>query len=190
MTQQRNFWTRWRVRTGYPVAVIYWLLSAPTARSIATGAIVVALGLVIRGSASGHLRKYEELATTGPYAWTRNPLYLGSGFLAAGFAIAGYSWWAGFFVIAYFAIFYCAVMRNEEEDLRRRYGASFDQYAARVPLFFPRIEPRDEPSAARDERPFSWPQYRRNREYKALVGSIAGLGIVWLRIWIRTKWGY
>jgi protein-S-isoprenylcysteine O-methyltransferase Ste14 len=191
MTQQRNFWMRWRVRTGYPVAVIYWLLSAPTARSILLGGIIAAFGLMIRAAASGHLRKYEELATTGPYARTRNPLYLGSGFLAAGFAIAGHSWWAGFLVVAYFAIFYYAVMRNEEEDLLRRYGAAFEKYAARVPLFFPRIAPQtDESLVAPGTNSFSWSQYLRNREYKALIGTIAGLGIVWLRMWIRTKWGY
>ena len=191
MTQQRNFWMRWRVRTGYPVAVIYWLLSAPTARSILLGGIIAAFGLMIRAAASGHLRKYEELATTGPYARTRNPLYLGSGFLALGFAIAGNSWLAGLLVIAYFAIFYFPVMRNEESDLRQRYGAAFEKYAARVPLFFPRIAPqKDESFFAAGTNSFSWPQYRRNREYKALIGAIAGLGIVWLRMWIRVKWGY
>ena len=128
---------RWRVRTGYPVAVVYLALANPQPRSILIGAVVVAIGLLIRGASSGYLRKDGELATSGPYALTRNPLYLGSAFLAAGFAIAGGSWWAGLLVVAYFAIFYYAVMRNEEQDLRRRFGAAFDEYAARVPLFFP-----------------------------------------------------
>jgi protein-S-isoprenylcysteine O-methyltransferase Ste14 len=128
---------RWRVRTGYPVAVVYLVLADPEPRGILIGAVVAAIGLLIRGASSGHLRKDRELATSGPYAHTRNPLYLGSAFLAAGFAIAGGSWWAGLLVVAYFGIFYYAVMRNEEQDLHRRFGAAFDAYAARVPLFFP-----------------------------------------------------
>ena len=175
MSQQRNFWMRWRVRVGYPLAVVYWLLAAPTPRSILWGGVVTALGLIIRGFASGHLRKYEQLATDGPYAHTRNPLYFGSAFLAAGFIVAGRSWWAGAIVAAYFSIFYYAVMRNEESDLRSRYGAAFEQYAARVPLFFPRITAsaaKGAPVADPPLKRFSWAQYRRNREYQACIGAL------------------
>jgi hypothetical protein len=193
MSQPRKFWMRWRVRAGYPVGIIYWLLAAPTPRSILIGGIVAACGLLIRGASSGHLRKDQALATTGPYARTRNPLYLGSAFLAAGFAVAGRSWWAGLLVAAYFAVFYYAVMHNEEEDLRKRFGAAFDEYAARVPLFFPRLAGKggQAPSAAAlPAREFSWAQYRRNREYQAFVGTIAGLGILWLRMWIHARLGH
>jgi len=179
---------RWRVRVGYPVAVVYLVLAAPTPRSISVGAVIAALGLLIRGAASGHLRKYEELVVSGPYARTRNPLYLGSAFLAAGFALAGHSWWAAGIVMGYFVVFYSAVMRNEESDLLARYGAAFDEYAARVPLFFPRISAAG--ASVRAEKAFSWAQYRRNREYQALVGAAAGLGIVWLRMWLRSRFGY
>lgn len=183
---------RWRVRTGYPVAVIFLLLAAPTRLSVLIGGAVALLGIVIRGASSGYLRKYEELATTGPYAHTRNPLYFGSAFLAAGFAIAGHSWIAGLLVIAYFAVFYAAVMRNEENDLRTRFGAVFSAYAASVPLFLPRITaPRATlPQVSRPARTFSWPQYRRNREYNALIGTFAGLAVMWLRMWIRARFGY
>src|SRR5271163_2379597 len=135
--QSRKFWMRWRVRLGYPVAVVFLVLARPIPRAIMIGGLVAAFGLLVRGLASGHLRKDEELATTGPYAVTRNPLYFGSAFLAAGFIIAGHSWWAGLIVGAYFAVFYYAVMRAEEEDLRKRFGAAFEVYAARVPLFLP-----------------------------------------------------
>jgi protein-S-isoprenylcysteine O-methyltransferase Ste14 len=177
---------RWRVRVGYPVAVVYLLLADPTPRSIVIGGIVAALGLFVRAAASGHLRKDRELATTGPYAHTRNPLYLGSALLAGGFAIAGWSWWAGLLVVMYFAVFYYAVMRNEAEDLHARFGALFDAYAAGVPLFFPRFTAAPAESAAK----FSWEQYRRNREYKALIGAIAGVGVVCLRMWTRARFGY
>ncbi len=185
---------RWRVRTGYPVAVIYWLLAAPTSRSILIGGIIAVFGLVVRGASAGYLRKDQELATTGPYACTRNPLYLGSAFLAAGFAIAGRSWIAGVLVTAYFAIFYYAAMRNEEENLRQQFGAVFDEYAARVPLFFPGFgraaNETSSPGSSAPMKTFSWAQYRRNREYQALIGTIVGLGILWLRMWLRMRFGY
>lgn len=182
---------RWRVRMGYPVAVVYLVLANPKPRWILIGAAVAAIGLLIRGASSGHLRKDRELATSGPYAYTRNPLYLGSAFLAAGFAIAGGSWWAGLLVVAYFGIFYYAVMRNEEQDLHRRFGAAFDAYAARVSLFFPWFTRGDATSSGGEgAQQFSWAQYRRNREYKALIGTIAGLGVLFLRMWIRRRFGY
>jgi protein-S-isoprenylcysteine O-methyltransferase Ste14 len=192
VSQQRNFWMRWRVRVGYPLAIIYWVLAAPTSRSVLLGGIIAVFGLIIRGAASGHLRKYEQLVTEGPYAHTRNPLYFGSAFLAVGFIVAGHSWWAGGIVGAYFAIFYYAVMRNEENDLRVRYGKTFEEYARRVPLFFPRMTAAaadDFSTSATPEAKFSWAQYRRNREYQALIGTLAGLGIVWLRMWIRMRFG-
>jgi protein-S-isoprenylcysteine O-methyltransferase Ste14 len=190
--QSRKFWMRWRVRLGYPVAVVFLALAKADPRWIGIGGIVAAFGLLVRGAASGHLRKDEELATTGPYAVTRNPLYLGSAFLAAGFMIAGHSLWAGLIVGVYFAVFYYAVIRNEEADLRKRFGAAFDEYAARTPLFFPSIrapKPDGRPAYA-SANAFSWAQYRRNREYQALLGTIAGLGIVWLRMWIRMRFDY
>jgi protein-S-isoprenylcysteine O-methyltransferase Ste14 len=193
VSQSKKFWNRWRVRTGYPVAVIYLLLAAPLPGWIAIGGVLAAFGLLIRAAASGHLRKDRELATTGSYARTRNPLYLGSSLLAIGFAIAGHSWWAGLVVVAYFAVFYYAVIRNEEDDLRKLFGTAFDEYAARVPLFFPAFTDTSSESASAQASPasgFSWAQYRRNREYQALIGTIAGLGIVGLRMWIRARFGY
>jgi protein-S-isoprenylcysteine O-methyltransferase Ste14 len=182
---------RWRVRLGYPVAVIYWVLASPTHHWIAMGAALAGFGLIIRGIAAGYLRKDRELATTGPYARTRNPLYLGSAFLAAGFAVASHSWWAGGLVMIYFAVFYYAVMRNEEADLHVRFGAVFDNYAQRVPLFLPSFLGAGYAPASNSgpEQQFSWTQYRRNREYRALIGTIGALAFVWLRMWIRRRCG-
>ncbi|MGH9563442.1 MAG: methyltransferase family protein, partial [Terracidiphilus sp.] len=131
---------------------------------------------------------------SGPYAVTRNPLYLGSSLLAAGFAIAGGSWADGAMVVAYFAVFYYAVMRNEESDLRKRFGTTFDDYAARVPLFIPRYSRRYSARFGAHTRTpaatkFSWALYRRNREYNALVGTILGLGLLWVRMWLHWHWG-
>ena len=188
--QPRKFWMRWRVRLGYPVALIYLFLASPTSRSIAMGAAFAALGLVIRGIAAGYLRKDRELATTGPYARTRNPLYLGSALLAVGFAIAGDSWWAGGVVMVYFSVFYYAVMKNEEADLYVRFGAPFDDYAHRVPLFLPSFfgTGYSRSNSSVPEQQFSWPQYQRNREYRALIGTVGALFFVWLRMWARQRY--
>jgi hypothetical protein len=191
----RKFWMRWRVRLGYPVSILYWVFATPTRHSITYGAIVAAFGLIVRAEAAGYLRKDRELAVTGPYARTRNPLYLGSAILAAAFVVAGHSPGAGALVGTYFATFYLAVMRNEEEDLRARFGREFDEYAAKVPLFFPRAYGGGERKvaeirAAQGDSGFSWAQYRRNREYRALVGTIGALGMVWLRMWIRARYGF
>jgi hypothetical protein len=191
VTEPRKFWMRWRVRIGYPVAILYWLLATPTRHWIAIGAGVAALGLLVRAAASGELRKNQELATSGIYARTRNPLYLGSAIIAAGFIIAGHSLWAGLLVALYFSVFYYAVMRNEEEDLRAQFGAAFLDYSASVPLFFPNIfSAGKRPSEGRPLKTFSWQQFRRNREYKALIGTIGALAIVWLRMWLRGRYGY
>src|SRR5580704_12474216 len=182
---------RWRVRIGYPVAVLYWLLVTPTPRWIAIGAAVAALGLFVRAAASGELRKNQELATSGIYARTRNPLYLGSAILAAGFIVAGHSLWAGLLVAVYFSLFYYAVMRNEEDDLRVRFGAAFEEYSANVPLFFPSLFGTGKRvSKGELHKTFSWQQFRRNREYKATIGTAGALAIVWLRMWLRGRYGY
>ena len=193
MSKTGNFWSRFRVRAGYPVAAIYLLLAAPTLRWMAIGAVIAAFGLITRAAAAGHLRKDQQLATTGPYSRTRNPLYFGSALLAAGFIVAGHSLWAGLLVAVYFAAFYYGAIRTEEEHLRAHFGFEFDVYEARVSKFFPSFHPVSSGPPSPKEgtsAPFSWAQYRRNREYQALIGTLAGLGVLWLRMWFRSRFGY
>jgi len=182
MSAPGEFWMRWRVRAGYPLGVAFLVLATPTPMLIASGAVVGAIGLAIRAAAAGHLRKHEQLSTSGPYSWTRNPLYFGSVLLAAGMMIAGGSWMSAALVAAYIGLFYPPVMRREEAELRARYGAEFDAYAARVPLFFPMPPRRPEPGE------FSWAQYQRNREYQALGGFIAALAALWARLNWTITW--
>ncbi len=175
---------RWRVRLGYPVGFACLLVARPTARSLVLGAVFAALGLIMRGVAAGYLRKAEVLATGGPYAYTRNPLYLGSAVLAAGFLVAANSWIASVIAFAYFVILYPAVMYREARELRAVYGAEYEAYAASVPLFWPRLVP---PRFAGNTRgtQFSWAIYRRNREYQAALGSLAVFAVLWLLIYLR-----
>lgn len=174
-------WARWRVRAGYPLALLCLWLAHPTMYSTMIGSAIALIGLLVRGYAAGHLRKNEALAETGPYAHTRNPLYLGSMLLAAGFAAASRSWIAAALVAAYFAIVYTRVIRREEGQLRARYGPSFEEYARRVPLFWPRLR-----ASAGSAAPFSFAQYRRNREYQAAFG-FAGMIVLLaaLALWRR-----
>ena len=170
----------WRVRLGYAVAVVYALLAAPTVASLVWGAIFAAMGLVIRGAAAGYLRKNEKLTIAGPYAYTRNPLYLGSALLALGLLLAGASWLAGLTVIVYVAAFYPAVMRFEADHLRALHRKAYDDYAAHVPLFFPRLTPAP---ALRDDAPFSWVLYKANREYQAAIGAAAAIALLAAKMW-------
>lgn len=170
MSPGGEIFTRWRVRLGYPVAVAAFWLAKPTPRSIAVGAVIGVAGLLMRAAAAGHLHKHESLATSGPYGYTRNPLYFGSALLTAGFLAAVNSWWAALIVGIYFAFFYPAVMHREERELHARYSAAFDEYQRKVPLFFPRLTPARQSGAA--SREFSWAQYRRNREYQAALGLL------------------
>lgn len=180
MSVPRETLARWRVRLGYPVALVCFLLARPTLRSLAIGSGIALLGLVVRGAAAGHLRKHDQLTTSGPYAYTRNPLYLGSALLAAGFVVAGHSWVAAAVLAAYFVLIYSAVMRREEQELRARYGSAYEDYAAHVPLFWP----RPAPSSVSGTR-FSWALYRRNREYQAALGFLAAIAILGLIIYTR-----
>ncbi len=170
-------WPRWRVRAGYPVALTYHWLARPTPRTLAVGGVIGLAGLLLRALAAGYLRKHESLATAGPYAWTRNPLYLGSAALGLGLLVAGNDWLAAAIVTAYFLAFYPAVTRREEQDLRERYGAAYEDYAREVPLFWPRRPSREIRAAG-----FSFELYRRNREYRAAVGFAAGLALLLLKM--------
>ncbi len=174
------FFMRWRVRFGYPLALAVLWFARPAPRSILLGALAGALGLLIRACAAGYLHKQEVLTVTGPYAFTRNPLYLGSAVLALGAAIATRSWVSASILLLYFAIFYSMVMRREEKELRLQHGAAFEEYARAVPLFLPRLRPArlsGESSAA-----FSFEQYKKNHEWQAALGFlllIAALLLIW-----------
>jgi protein-S-isoprenylcysteine O-methyltransferase Ste14 len=175
-----TFFARWRVRLGYPLAVLMLLLARPTPQSILWGTLVGAIGLVVRALAAGHLHKQQVLTVSGPYAHTRNPLYLGSAILTAGAAIASHSWIAAVILLGYFAAFYAVVMRREEGELRLQHGVAFDEYAKVVPLFLPRLTAAKLPGSRAGA--FSFAQYKKNREYRATIGFLLLLGVL-LAIW-------
>jgi protein-S-isoprenylcysteine O-methyltransferase Ste14 len=175
-----TFFAHWRVRLGYPLAAIVLWLARPSLRSIVAGAIIGAIGLWIRARAAGYLRKQEVLTVTGPYAYTRNPLYLGSFILVVGVAVAAHSWRSALILFGYFALFYSFVMRREERELLQRHGDAFQEYARSVPLFFPRMTPVK--VSAESAGAFSFAQYKKNREYRAAIGFLLLL-LVFVVIW-------
>jgi protein-S-isoprenylcysteine O-methyltransferase Ste14 len=174
---------RWRVRLGYPLAIVVLYYAWPNPKTIAIGGAIGVIGLWIRGYAAGYLKKQEVLTTTGPYAFTRNPLYLGSAVLAAGAAWAMHSLTSACILGVYFAIVYYIVMRREEGELRGHFGDAFESYARTVPLFFPRITPaKIEGSSA---GAFSFAQYKKNHEYQATLGFLFLLGVLVVRWRLR-----
>jgi len=180
MNQGGNFFVRWRVRLGYPLAIAVLFFSRPTPRSILLGALAGIIGLGVRAYAAGYLHKQEVLTVTGPYAYTRNPLYLGSAILALGTGIATRSWISALVLILYFAVFYSMVMKREANELRLRHGAAFGEYAHTVPLFIPRLTAAKPPGNSAGS--FSFAQYKKNHEWQAAVGFLFLL-LVLLVIW-------
>ena len=175
-----NFFVRWRVRLGYPLAIAVLYFSRPTPRSILLGALAGVIGLWVRAYAAGYLHKQEVLTVTGPYAYTRNPLYLGSAILALGAAIATRYWISALILIVYFALFYSIVMSREANELRFRHGVSFEDYAREVPLFIPRLTAAKLPGDSAGS--FSLAQYRKNHEWQASVGFLfllLALLVIW-----------
>jgi protein-S-isoprenylcysteine O-methyltransferase Ste14 len=175
-----SFFVRWRVRLGYPLAIAVLWFSQPTPRWILLGAFVGFAGLLVRAYAAGYLHKQEVLTVTGPYAYTRNPLYLGSAVLALGAAIATRSWISAAILVVYFALFYSIVMRREANELHLRHRASFEEYARAVPLFIPRLT--DAKLPGRPSGSFSLAQYKKNHEWQATAGFLFLL-LVLLLIW-------
>lgn len=160
---------RIRVPLGFASAVVYFWLARPVWRSVAAGAAVVFCGLALRALASGHVRKAEQLTVTGPYAYTRNPLYLGSLIVTVGFAIAAADLRMGLAMVAIFFLIYIPTIRFEEGFMRRTFP-DFDRYAAEVPRWWPRLRAPGQSGGA-----FSAGLYRQHREYNALLGAAAVL---------------
>ena len=174
------FVARWRVPFGFALGIAYLVFAQPTVPLLIAGSIVAFAGLGIRGYAAGHLQKDQRLAVSGPYAYTRNPLYLGSLLIGIGLVLAGAQWVLGVVFVIFFLVVYVPVMRREERNLRQRFGQSFDEYATTVPLLFPYRKPH-----RLSQEKFEWKQYRKNHEYEAALGYLAGVVFLVVKILLR-----
>jgi len=171
---------RIRVPMGFVFAVLYLWLARPTLAFIALSLILVIPGIWLRAYASGYVKKNMELTVTGPYAFTRNPLYLGSMLIAFGFALASRSIWITLALAALFALIYVPVIRSEEAFLRSKFEG-FEAYAAHVPRLLPRPLPAHTDND--DHGTFSTALYRKHREYNALIGAMAIYAALALRVY-------
>jgi len=167
---------RIRVPLGFVFAVVYVWLARPTGTSLIAGSLVMLPGLVLRGLASGHVQKDKQLTTSGPYAYTRNPLYLGSLMLAAGFAIAARSWLIIAVMLLMFAVIYVPVIAGEERYLRQTFPG-YDDYARHVPRMLPRLRPYGNQQSA-----YSSARYWKHREYEAIIGCAVVLAVLVVKL--------
>ena len=186
----KTFWEQFaqkaRVPAGTALGGIFLIFMHPSVRSLYIGGVITLAGVLLRLWAAGYIEKRVRLAQSGPYAFTRNPLYLGSFFMSLGVILAGQGYWLlPFFALFFFGVYF-PVMRAEEQDLQNAYGKEFLNYARRTPLFVPKIRPgntriSDEDSAVSQTR-FLWSRVRKNREHRNLASLIVVEGILILHL--------
>ena len=164
---------RLRVPSGFVLVLVFAWFSRPTSHSLALGLPIGLVGLFLRAWAAGCLAKNQQLATGGPYAYTRNPLYLGTLLVAAGLVVASRNIGLGILFIAVFLLVYLPVIQLEEQHLRSLFP-EYAPYAERVPALWPRLTP----APAENSNPFQTALYLRNQEYQA--GAAFGVGMLFL----------
>jgi len=172
--------SRYRVPAGWLVGVLVVALARPTPLSMALGVPLVVAGEALRIWASGHIQKTKVLATGGPYAHCRHPLYVGSLIMALGAAVASASPWVVLAVAVYFLAFFPSVMREETDFLVKKFPKEHAAWAAEVPPFWPRLTPRGSRSSH-----FDWSQVGVNREWR----TVAALPAVAVILYARTLLG-
>jgi protein-S-isoprenylcysteine O-methyltransferase Ste14 len=171
--------SRLRVPAGWLAGGLLLALARPSPATLLIGAALAAAGEAVRLWASGHIEKTRRLATGGPYAHTRNPLYVGSALLGLGLAAASASPWVLLAVAAYFAAFYPPVIREESRFLREKFGAEYAAWAEAVPVFLP----RPSPGGPRGSR-FDWARVRANREWRTALA----LPLLVALLYARGRW--
>ena len=171
-----------RLWGAWVLAIVYFWQARPDAVLLWTGGALILAGLIVRGWAAGVLEKDRELAVSGPYAFTRNPLYLGSFVIGVGAGVAGGRIWIGLVFLAFFIWAYRGAMARESDRLEERFGEGYRRYRHAVPAFVPRLKPYRPPRGAPPApTSFSLARYVRNREWEAALGGAAGMGILALK---------
>jgi protein-S-isoprenylcysteine O-methyltransferase Ste14 len=186
--QRRTGWQkvarRVRVPLGFVVAAVFLIFARPTWHTLAWSLLLVLPGLWLRGYAAGYVKKNAELTRTGPYAYTRNPLYLGSMGIAFGFAIAAWQGWLGLLLVILFLGVYVPTILAEEAFLRGAFPA-FQEYAQLVPRLLPRLTAARFTEDHAGPGRFSGERYLHHREYNALTGATAIYVALALRMLLR-----
>jgi protein-S-isoprenylcysteine O-methyltransferase Ste14 len=169
--------SRIRVPAGFFFAALYLYFSTPSIQSLWIGGSLAFTGILVRAWATGHIRKNDELTVSGPYALTRNPLYFGSFVIGMGFSIAGANPVILVVFLACFTAIYLPVVRQEMQYLKLKFPKEYERYQATVPLFFPRLA-----AESLGQERFSFHRYLKHREYQALIGFVAALGFLILKL--------
>ncbi len=164
---------RIRVPLGFIFAGVFIVFAQPGVVTLAAGTGVAVVGLLMRAWASGHIRKARELAISGPYGYTRNPLYLGSFLMGVGFTVASGVWWLALLFSALFIGIYLPVMGVEKDDIRRIFGQEYDEYAENVPMLVPRLN-----VWKHTDTNFDFQLYLQYREYRAAIGVFLVIGVL------------
>jgi protein-S-isoprenylcysteine O-methyltransferase Ste14 len=177
---------RVRVPLGFVTAALFLVFARSTWALLAGSLLLVLPGLWLRGYAAGYVKKNAELTRTGPYAHTRNPLYLGSMLIAFGFAVAAGRWSLGLLLVGLFLLIYVPTILSEEAFLRGEF-VDFEEYADRVPRLLPRLTPARFPGKAVGGGRFDPARYRHHREYNAVMGAVAIYALLVLRMLLGQK---
>ncbi len=167
-----RFICRWRVRVSLLFVIAAIVLAEPSLLSLLIGIGFTSIGLLIRTWACGHLEKEKTLTVSGPYRYTRNPLYLGSLLIGTGAIIGSRSWWVFGCAFVLFGFFYPVVILSEKNKMAKLFPEEYTTYSKKVPLFLMKLWT----SLPHQDTGFRWALYKKNQEYRALVGS----AIFWL----------
>jgi protein-S-isoprenylcysteine O-methyltransferase Ste14 len=170
ITFDKRFLQRVRIPLGFLFGIVFVVFADPTRVTLIVGGLIALIGVAVRAWASGHIRKAKTLAVSGPYGFTRNPLYVGSFVMGVGFTIAAGVWWLALIFSAMFIGIYLPVMRVEADDMRTIFGDEFREYEACVPLFVPRLT-----VWKRTDEKFDFQLYLQYREYRAAIGVLLAL---------------
>jgi len=173
MVSWKQFAQKTRVPAGTALGILFLLLMHPSARSLWIGAAITLPGWLLRLWAAGHIDKGKVLTQGGPYAMTRNPLYLGSFLMALGIILGGQGYWLLPLFGGFFTAFYIPVMKAEADHMLGRYGQEFVDYSNRVPAFFPALQ-----KAGAGASVFLWSRVIQNREHRNVVGLIVAEAIL------------
>ena len=173
MASWKQFAQKTRVPAGTALGILFLLLMNPSARSLWIGAAITLPGWLLRLWAAGHIDKGKVLTQGGPYAMTRNPLYLGSFLMALGIILGGQGYWLLPLFGGFFMAFYIPVMKAEADHMLGRYGQEFVDYTKRVPAFFPAFQKAGAGTSA-----FLWSRVVQNREHRNVVGLIVAEAIL------------
>lgn len=173
MASWKQFAQKARVPVGTVLGILFLLLMHPSVNSLLIGLAITLPGCLLRFWAAGHIDKGRALTQGGPYAMTRNPLYLGSFLMALGIILGGQGYWLLPLFGAFFATFYIPVMKAEADYLLNAYGEEFARYSKRVPAFFPVLQKAEAGAST-----FLWSRVVQNREHRNVIGLVVAEAIL------------